>query len=62
MNGVFGAYLGKFVLVYLDDIMVFSKTPEEHVQHLKTVLDLLREHSFKAKRSTERNLSSWVTS
>jgi hypothetical protein len=45
MNGVFGRYLGKFVLVYLDDIMVFSRTPEEHVQHLRIVFDLLREHS-----------------
>ena len=51
MNGIFAKYIGKSVLVYLDDILVFSKTPEEHAQHLRTVLDLLREHQFKAKLS-----------
>jgi RNase H-like domain found in reverse transcriptase/Reverse transcriptase (RNA-dependent DNA polymerase)/Integrase zinc binding domain/Retroviral aspartyl protease len=51
MNGVFGDRIGRFVLVYLDDILVFSKTPEEHVEHLREVLELLRKHEFRAKLS-----------
>ena len=50
MNDIFRPYLGKFVLVYLDDILVFSKSPEEHAEHLRLVLQLLREHSLCAKR------------
>ena len=51
MNKVFQAHLGKFCLVYLDDILIFSKTEEEHLEHLRQVLDLLREHRFYAKIS-----------
>ena len=49
MNNIFRPYLDKFVLVYLDDILVYSKTGEEHVEHLKTVLELLREHKLYGK-------------
>lgn len=49
MEKVFAPHLRKFVLVYLDDIMVYSKTPEEHLVHLRQVLALLREHKFLAK-------------
>ena len=51
MSDVFRQHLGKFVLVYLDDILIFSKSPEEHAEHLKVVLDLLRKHEFYAKMS-----------
>jgi len=49
MNDIFRPYIGKFVLVYLDDILVFSKSPEEHVQHLQLVLQRLRDHDLYAK-------------
>ena len=49
MNSIFRPHLGK--LVCLDDILVFSKSPEEHAEHLETVLRLLREHTLFAKRS-----------
>ena len=51
MNKIFAPHLFKFCVVYLDDIMIYSKTPEEHLEHLETVLKLLREHRFYAKRS-----------
>nr|AAO73551.1 reverse-transcriptase [Chlamydomonas reinhardtii] len=51
MNNMFGPHIGKFVLVYLDDILVFSKNAEEHKEHLRTVLEILRKNQFKAKRS-----------
>jgi hypothetical protein len=38
MNGVFMEYLEKFVIVFLDDILVYSKSDEEHEQHLRMVL------------------------
>ncbi|GBG77243.1 hypothetical protein CBR_g23571 [Chara braunii] len=45
MNRIFHHYLDKFVVVYLDDILIFSKTVEEHVAHLDKVLSL--QHKFK---------------
>jgi hypothetical protein len=51
MNNVFRDMLGKHVLIYLDDIMVYSRTPEEHELHLKMVLERLREHNLQAKAS-----------
>ncbi|GBG67160.1 hypothetical protein CBR_g81585 [Chara braunii] len=47
MNWIFHDYLDKFVIVYLEDILIFSKTVEEHVAHLDKVLNLLRQHKFK---------------
>jgi hypothetical protein len=51
MNSVLHPYLDKFVLVYLDDILIFSKTPEEHLQHLRIVLQALRDNQLYAKAS-----------
>jgi hypothetical protein len=51
MNGVFRNYLDKFVIVFLDDILVYSKLEEEHKQHLRMVLQVLREHQLYAKLS-----------
>jgi hypothetical protein len=51
MNGVFRSYLDKFVIVFLDDILIYSKYEEEHEQHLRMVLQVLREHQIYAKLS-----------
>ena len=44
-------FLDKFVVVFIDDILVFSKTEEEHAEHLRLVLQKLREHKLYAKLS-----------
>jgi hypothetical protein len=48
MNDMLRPYVGKFVVVYLDDILIFSKTAEEHRSHLRQVLQTLRENQFYA--------------
>ncbi|GBG68999.1 hypothetical protein CBR_g3698 [Chara braunii] len=47
MNRIFHDHLDKFVVVYLDDILIFSKSVEEHAKHVETVLSLLRQHKYK---------------
>ena len=42
MNGVFQEYLDKFVIVFLDDITIYSKSEEEHEHHLRMVLEVLK--------------------
>ena len=49
MNRVFHAYLDKFVVVFIDDILVYSKTREEHADHLRIVLQTLADHQLYAK-------------
>jgi hypothetical protein len=44
-------YLDKFVVVFIDDILIYSKTKEEHEEHLRCVLQKLREHQLYAKFS-----------
>ena len=44
MNSVFSGYLDKFVLVFLDDILAYSKNEEEHEENLRLTLQFLREH------------------
>ena len=51
INGVFRDYLDKFFIVFLHDILVYSKIEEEHEQHLRMVLQVLREHQLYAKLS-----------
>src|SRR3954466_2042155 len=51
MNKVFMEFLDKFVVVFIDDILVFSKNEEEHKEHLRLVLEKLREHQLYAKFS-----------
>ena len=51
MNLVFMPELGKFVVVFIDDILVYSKNKKEHAEHLRSVLTRLREHQLYAKFS-----------
>ncbi|GBG69733.1 hypothetical protein CBR_g4564 [Chara braunii] len=53
INRVFHDYLDKFVVVYLNDILIFSRTVEEHDQHVETALSLLQQHKYKI------NLEKW---
>lgn len=60
MNSVFKPFLRKFVLVFFDDILVYSKSWDEHIQHLTIVLQTLRQHSLFAKKSKCSFASSYV--
>jgi len=51
MNNLFQEYIDKFVSIYIDDILVFSKSKEEHLEHLKIVLDILRDAKLYGKMS-----------
>jgi hypothetical protein len=51
MNSVFMAELDKFVVVFIDDILIYSRNEEEHAKHLRIVLTRLREHQLYAKFS-----------
>ena len=51
MNQVFSAYLDKFVVVFIDDILVYSIDRVEHEDYLHMVLQTLREHKLYAKLS-----------
>ncbi|KAH7847214.1 hypothetical protein Vadar_023376 [Vaccinium darrowii] len=44
MNRIFRAYLDRFVVVFVDDILVYSPSEEDHQFHLSIVLELLKEH------------------
>ncbi|XP_027155044.1 uncharacterized protein LOC113755186, partial [Coffea eugenioides] len=51
MHRVFKPYLDQFVVVFIDDILVYSKTREDHEQHLRLVLQTLKDHQLYAKFS-----------
>ena len=59
MNRIFHPYLDKFVVVFIDDILVYSKTRADHVDHLELVLETLREHQLYAKF---KKCSFWMES
>ncbi len=50
MNQIFHEYLDKFVVVYLDDIVVYSRSLYEHASHLRTVFETLRQNKLYVKR------------
>jgi hypothetical protein len=51
MNKIFMQYLDQFIVVFIDDILIFSKTKEEHEMHLRLVFEKLRAHQLYAKFS-----------
>jgi hypothetical protein len=51
MNSVFMPELDKFVVVFIDDILIYSKNVEDHAKHLRVVLSRLQEHKLYAKFS-----------
>jgi hypothetical protein len=51
MHRMFAPYIGKFALICFDDILNMSHTPEEHLRHLRLVLELLSLHKLYAKLS-----------
>ena len=51
MNGIFKPYLDLFVIAFIDDILIYSKSKGEHEVHLRMVLEMLREKKFYAKFS-----------
>ncbi|GJZ08082.1 reverse transcriptase domain-containing protein, partial [Tanacetum coccineum] len=51
MNRVCKPYLDKFVIVFIDDILIYSRNEKEHEEHLKTILELLKKEELYAKFS-----------
>jgi hypothetical protein len=51
MNSVFMLELNKFIVVFIDNILIYSKTLEDHARHLHIILQRLREHHLYAKFS-----------
>ena len=51
MDTTLRPYLGKFIVVFLDDILIYSRSKEEHLEHLRLVFELLRAHQLYAKES-----------
>jgi hypothetical protein len=49
MNRVFQPYLDRFVVIFIDDILVYSSSEQEHKQHLGLILQTLRKHPLYAK-------------
>ena len=51
MNAIFGKYLRKFILVFFDDMLIFSKSLKEHIGHLERTFATLRKHELYVKMS-----------
>ena len=49
MSRLFQPFIGRFVVIYLDDILVYSKTPQEHLEHLEQVFQILKREQLYAK-------------
>ena len=49
MNHIFRPFLDQFVVVFIDDILIYSKFEKEHEEHLRTVLGILKEQQLYAK-------------
>jgi hypothetical protein len=59
MNHLFSAYIGRFMDIYLDDIVIYSDTLEDHVKHVKIVMDILKRENYTSAGTncTSSNLS-----
>jgi hypothetical protein len=51
MNQILEPFLKKFVIIFMDDILIYSASLEQHAHHLRQVLSLLRTHKFYVKKS-----------
>ena len=51
MNRVFKQYLDLFVIVFIDDILIYSRSEEEYASHMRVVLQTLKDHQLFAKFS-----------
>nr|GEZ52366.1 putative mitochondrial protein [Tanacetum cinerariifolium] len=57
MNEVYRPYLRKFTLVFFDDVLIYSQSKEDHVLHVETVLETMRQHKLYAKKS--KSMENW---
>ena len=64
MNIIFNKYLDQLVLIIIDDILIYSKSEEEHQRYLRIVLQTLRDHQLYAKfenvNSLKKEFNIWV--
>ncbi|GKE63081.1 putative reverse transcriptase domain-containing protein [Tanacetum coccineum] len=64
MNWVCKPYLDKFVIVFIDDILIYSKSNQEHEEHLKLILELLKKEELYAKflnPAKIKSIKDWVS-
>ncbi|GKF33681.1 putative reverse transcriptase domain-containing protein [Tanacetum coccineum] len=60
MNRVCKPYLDKFMKVFIDDILIYSRNKEEHADHLRKILELLRKEELYAKFLDQYHAISWA--
>ena len=61
MNRIFRPYLDQFIVVFIDDILIYSKTEREHEEHLRIVLQILRSYmlNYQSASSGQRRWHFW---
>jgi hypothetical protein len=59
MNRILAPYLGKFCVVYLEDVLIYSKTADEHLEHIRLVLREMQRHQLHIKLSKCYFLGMW---